>query len=64
MHTGRIVPKELLQTALEQVPKSVQKLSPLVDYYAELHNPPNSDDIYLVKPEGESWEDFQAHWIQ
>lgn len=68
IQTGRIVPPELLQTALEQVPKSVEILSPLVDYYAELHNPPPTEDgeneIYLVKPEGETWEHFQTNWLQ
>jgi len=58
------VPKELLLKALEQVPKSVEKLAPLVDYHAEIHNPPNTDDVELVKPEGETWEKFKSHWIQ
>jgi len=63
MHTGRIVPRELLNKTLEKVPKSVEILSPLVDYYAELYNP-TGGDIELVKPEGETWENFQSQWTQ
>ena len=36
--TGRIVPKETLEMALEQVPKSVKILAPLVDFFCELYN--------------------------
>ena len=61
--TGRIVPRDLLVAALEQVPKSVKILAPLVDYHAELRNAPNEPDIELVT-EGESWEHFQSQWIQ
>mmetsp|Transcript_22225 Transcript_22225/g.40372 ORF Transcript_22225/g.40372 Transcript_22225/m.40372 type:complete len:98 (+) Transcript_22225:852-1145(+) len=49
--------------ALEQVPKSVKILAPLVDYYCELNNAPNAPDIELVT-EGETWEDFTKQWIQ
>ena len=59
--TGRVVPRELLETALDQVPRSVEKLAPLVDYYAELNN---ADEVELVKPEGSTWEDFRDVWNQ
>jgi len=49
--------------AIEQVPVSVKKLAPLVDYFATLNNPPNAEDIELDKP-GETWEDFQRQWLQ
>jgi hypothetical protein len=49
--------------ALEQVPKSVKILAPLVDYYCELNNAPNTPDIELVT-EGETWESFTKQWIQ
>lgn len=62
--TGRMVPKETLEKALEQVPKSVKILAPLVDYYCQLDNKPNADDIELVKPDGETWETFQMRWMQ
>jgi hypothetical protein len=64
MTTGRLVPRDLLITALEQVPKSVEKLSPLVDYTAELHNAPHADDIQLVAPKGETWDSFKEQWSQ
>jgi hypothetical protein len=60
--TGRVVPVSLIQESLEQVPRSVKVLAPLVDYHAELHNFPDSD-IELVK-KGETWDDFRSHWIQ
>ena len=59
--TGRVVPQELLEEALEQVPRSVEKLAPLVDYYAELNN---ADEVELVKPEGSTWDDFRGVWNQ
>jgi hypothetical protein len=62
--TGRIVPRELLEEAMIQVPRSVQILSPLVDYYAEIDNPQTSDDVFLIKPEGSTWEEFKKQWIQ
>lgn len=61
--TGRVVPQETLELALEQVPKSVEVLAPLADYFCELHNAPDADDIELTSC-GESWESFQANWAQ
>lgn len=61
--TGRAVPRETLELALEQVPKSVEVLAPLADYFCELHNAPDADDIELTSC-GESWESFQANWAQ
>jgi hypothetical protein len=63
MTTGRVVPRETLMHALEQVPKSVQVLSPLVDYFCEVHNAPNASDVELTTP-GETWEGFQKQWMQ
>jgi hypothetical protein len=63
MTTGRVVPRETLMNALEQVPKSVEELSPLVDYFCELGNAPNVADIELLT-KGENWENFQKHWMQ
>lgn len=59
--TGRIVPRDVLEKALEQVPRSVNILAPLVDYYAELHN---AKDVELTKPESSSWDDFRSVWNQ
>ena len=63
MTTGRMVPRETLLNALEQVPKSVKELSPLVDYFCELSNAPNAPDIELLT-KGETWENFKKHWMQ
>jgi hypothetical protein len=62
--TGRVVPKKTLEEAMEQVPRSVNLLKSLVDYYAEINNPPNANDVELIKPEGSSWEEFSRQWIQ
>eukprot|EP00980_Cylindrotheca_fusiformis_P030738 scaffold25338_cov181-Cylindrotheca_fusiformis.AAC.1 len=64
VETGRVVPREVLEAALRQVPKSVEILSPLVDYYAEINNSEDSPDIELVKPAGSNWEDFKKTWLQ
>ena len=61
MTTGRIVPQELLVAALEQVPKSIEILAPLVDYHVELNN---ATEIELVNPPEETWESFGRNWIQ
>ena len=61
--TGRIVPVDVLEAPLEQVPRSVAILAPLVDYYAEIKNDDGVDDVELVKPVG-SWEDFRKTWLQ
>jgi hypothetical protein len=62
IHTGRIVPHHLLSEVLQQVPRSVEKLAPLVDYHVEIWNAPN-EDLALVTP-GETWESFCSQWIQ
>ena len=61
--TGRVVPRELLEKTIEQVPKSVKILAPLVDYRTELLNAPNAEDIELVT-EGETGESFKNRWKQ
>jgi len=62
--TGRIVPSDVLEKAIEQVPKSVKILAPMVDYYAEISNAPDVDDIELVKPDGSNWAKFRQQWMQ
>lgn len=61
--TGRVVPHETLEASLHQVPKSVQQLSPLADFYAQLHNA-QRDARPTIETPGLSWEGFQAAWIQ
>jgi hypothetical protein len=63
LETGRVVPRKLLAEALEQVPRSVKILAPLVDYHVELNNASDDGNIELVT-EGETWETFTSHWIQ
>jgi hypothetical protein len=59
--TGRVVPQKVLEAALEQVPRSIEILSPLVDYYGELNN---ADEVELVKPQSSTWEEFSEVWNQ
>lgn len=61
--TGRVVPRTLLEKTIKQVPESVKKLAPLVDYHVELFNPAGDEEISIVT-EGETWDGFQSHWIQ
>lgn len=63
IQTGRIVPRQLLEDTLEEVPKSVERLVRLVDYHIELHNAPHAPDIIPVTPH-ESWDSFMSQWIQ
>ena len=58
-----MVPTDIIEETLEQVPRSVAALSPLVDYTCELNNAPKGDDIELLT-EGETWESFTSHWLQ
>lgn len=73
--TGRVVPQETLEMALEQVPKSVKVLAPLADYFCELNNCPDAKDIEIVTDgqiledieivtDGQSWDTFQSNWLQ
>ena len=61
--TGRVVPRKTLEMALEQVPRSVKILGPLVDYFCELNNAPGAPDIELLTSE-ETWESFERKWLQ
>jgi hypothetical protein len=61
--TGRVVPRDVLEMAIEQVPKSIKILAPLVDYFVELKNDPNTPDIELGT-EGETWANFESKWVQ
>ena len=57
------MPRDLIVETIEQVPKSVAELAPLVDYHIELLNDPKTPDIEIVTP-GETWENFTAQWVQ
>lgn len=60
--TGRVIPPELLEAAIEQVPKSVKVLGPLADYFCELNNPPDEEISILTA--NETWDTFQSRWLQ
>jgi hypothetical protein len=45
---------------MNQVPKSVEALRPLVDFTVEIHNE-GSEDVQLITP-GESWDSFRSQW--
>jgi len=60
--TGRVIPNELLELAIKQVPKSVNFLAPLADYCCEVSNAPGAD--IKIETEGETWETFQSNWLQ
>mmetsp|Transcript_14316 Transcript_14316/g.21193 ORF Transcript_14316/g.21193 Transcript_14316/m.21193 type:complete len:414 (-) Transcript_14316:100-1341(-) len=62
--TGRIVPRETIEESLEQVPKSVNILGPLTDYFAELDNSPQKENIELITPKAETWDHFSNNWLQ
>jgi hypothetical protein len=61
--TRRVVPRHRLEETLAKVPESVKALSPLADFVAELHNPPNADDIELVSNDL-TWSSFRKVWSQ
>ena len=60
--TGRVVPQELLERTMEEVPKSVARLEPLVDFLAEISNS-DEGDVALVT-EDMTWESFRSQWTQ
>lgn len=61
--TGRVVPEETLEMALKQVPISIEKLSPQVDYFCELDNSLDSGEITIKTP-GVTWDSLRNNWLQ
>lgn len=61
--TRRVVPRHRLEETLAKVPQSVNILSPLADFVAELHNPPNAEDIELISDDL-TWSSFRKVWAQ
>ena len=59
--TGRIVPQEMLEHTMEQVPLSVALLRESVDYTVEFHN---GDADLAIVTEGETWTSFTQKWLQ
>jgi len=60
--TGRVMPRETLEMALDQVPPSVKVLGPLVTYFCELNNAPGALDIELMTDSTETGESFERNW--
>jgi len=58
--TGRQVPPELIHKTLEEVPRSIEILKGLTDYFCELRND-EGESLTIVTP-GETWESFQKQW--
>lgn len=61
--TGRVVPIETLELSLKHVPQSIKLLAPMVDYFCELDNSPDSEEIVL-KTEGVTCDSFRDAWAQ
>ena len=61
--TGRVIPRATLEESLLQVPKSIQQLRPLADFYAQLHNAEDAE-IKIEAPKGLTWQRFRNAWIQ
>lgn len=57
--TGRVVPAETLEMSMRQVPVSVSLLRPLVDFYAQIDNSPESLTLVNV-----AQKTFQQNWVQ
>ena len=61
--TGRVIPRATLEESMLQVPKSVRQLSPLADFYAQLHNTEDGP-IAIEAPSGLTWQAFREAWTQ
>ncbi len=61
--TGRVVPRETLEMSLQQVPKSIEKLAPLADFFCELDNAPGESEI-KIRTDGITWDSFRDAWAQ
>ena len=58
--TGRTIPEETIDYALEQIPKSILQVAPLVDYYCVIFN----HDELTILTQGEDWDTFRLHFLQ
>jgi Zeta toxin len=48
--TGRVVPMDALQRSIREVPIAVERLRSSVDYFLEIHNPPDPATSSLTTP--------------
>ncbi|CAN0498668.1 unnamed protein product, partial [Ectocarpus sp. 12 AP-2014] len=64
--TGRVIPPAVLLDTIRAVPRSVEMLAPLADYYVRIDNV--GDDGRLIMPvlatAGETWESFRRTFAQ
>ena len=58
-----MVPRDLLERTMLEVPKSIKVLSPKVDFAVELKNAPGSADIEIETP-SVTWASFKKVWQQ
>jgi len=61
--TGRVVPQELLERTMSQVPKSVHILQDSVEFAVEIENSGDSKDVEITT-EGLDWDAFKSRWVQ
>jgi hypothetical protein len=60
--TGRVVPVDLLERVIAEVPDSFRQLRPRADFAVEICNAEDdADDVELVDP-GMDWDKFREHW--
>ena len=59
--TGRVVPKDLLEQTMAEVPHSVSILSRKADFTVQLQNAPDSSDVEIVT-KGIDWVSFTRMW--
>mmetsp|Transcript_6727 Transcript_6727/g.18774 ORF Transcript_6727/g.18774 Transcript_6727/m.18774 type:complete len:367 (+) Transcript_6727:216-1316(+) len=61
--TGRVVPRDKIEMALKTVPESVNRLGPLADFFCELWNSPEEEDVQITT-KGIGWREFTKVWDQ
>ncbi|CAB9511715.1 Zeta toxin [Seminavis robusta] len=61
--TGRDVPRQVLEESMEQVPRSVQQLTPYTDATFTVENNEN-EPLRLISSDGSnpSWQEFRRTW--
>lgn len=60
--TNRMLPDEMIDCALELLPKSLESVSPLADYYCAILND-DENDLEIVT-DGYDWETFGSNFEQ
>lgn len=60
--TGRVIPEEVIDFALELLPESLHLVSPLADYYCDISN--NDENDLAIITDGEDWKTFRANFQQ